>query len=179
MFERRESTQMTGSSDVRFREAGPDDLPGVLEVQHDGFGRVAVEHGIEPSDLPALRERLPDLRRLMSEGTRFFVALDDARVVGTVRGTLAPDGTVEIGRLAVRADHVRLGIGRGLIQALESAYPSASRLELYTGRESHAALALYDSIGYTEVPSRLDVPYLIWLAKDRLPATAPADAPLH
>jgi ribosomal protein S18 acetylase RimI-like enzyme len=171
---------MTGSSDIRFREAGRDDLPDVLDVQRDGFGRVAVEHGIEPSDLPPLREVLPDLQRLMSEGTRFFVALDGARVVGTVRGTLGPDGTVEIGRLAVRADHVRLGIGRGLILTLERAFPCARRLELYTGRESHAALALYHSLGYSEMPSKLDVPYLIWLEKPTAAApTAPADARLH
>ena len=175
---------MSAASDIEYREAGTDDLPGILEVQHDGFGRTAREHGLDPADMPPLLEELPDLQRLMSEGTRFFVALDDGRVVGTVRGSLTPDGTVEIGRLAVSADHVRLGIGRGLVGALERAYPSARRLELYTGRESHAPLALYASLGYAEMPSRLDIPYLIWLEKVAAPAaaaapTAPADAPLH
>lgn len=170
---------MSVTSNIEYREAGPDDLPGVLEVQHDGFGRVALQFDIEPAELPPLREDLPELRRLMSEGTRFFVALDGDRVVGTVRGSLTPDGTVEIGRLAVRADHVRSGIGRGLILTLEHAYPSARRLELYTGREARAPLALYRSLGYTEMPPKLDVPYLIWLEKAVTTPTPSGDAPLH
>ncbi|HEY5548093.1 MAG TPA: GNAT family N-acetyltransferase [Coriobacteriia bacterium] len=170
---------MSVASNIEYREAGPDDLAGVLSVQHDGFGRVALEFDIDPSELPPLREDLSELRRVMSEGTCFFVALDDGRVVGTVRGSLTPDGTVEIGRLAVSADHVRLGIGRGLIRTLERAYPSARRLELYTGRESHAPLALYRSLGYTEMPSKLDIPYLIWLEKPVAAPTATDGAPLH
>jgi ribosomal protein S18 acetylase RimI-like enzyme len=114
----------------------------------------------------------------MSEGTRFFVALDGGRVVGTVRGSLTPEGTVEIGRLAVSADHMRLGIGRDLIRTLERAYPSACRLELYTGREATAPLALYRSLGYTEMPSRPEVPYLIWLEKPIGAPTAACAAPL-
>jgi len=170
---------MSAASEIHYREAGAFDLPGVLEVQHDGFGRVAREHGLEPDDLPPLRESLQDLQRLLTEGTRFFVALDGDRVVGTVRGSEAGDGTVEIGRMAVSADHVRQGIGRGLMLTLERSYPSARRLELYTGREAPAPLALYASLGFAEMPSKVDLPYLIWLEKPLAAPTAPADTPLH
>jgi GNAT superfamily N-acetyltransferase len=170
---------MSTTSAIEYREAGADDLPGVLEVQRDGFGRVAREFGLEQSDLPPLVEDLQDLQRLLSEGTRFFVALDADRVVGTVRGTVASDGSVEIGRMAVSADHVRQGIGRGLMTTLERSYPSARRLELYTGREAQAPLALYASLGFTEMPSKVDLPYLIWLEKPLPAPTAPDDAPLH
>ena len=170
---------MSSASDIEYREAGPDDLPGILEVQHNGFGRVAVEHGLQPADLPPLREALGDLQRLMATGTRFFVATDGARVVGTVRGDLTGEGTVEVGRLAVSGDRVRLGIGRGLMGILERSYPSACRLELYTGREARAPLALYASLGFTEIPPKADLPFLIWLEKPLPSPTAPADAPLH
>jgi ribosomal protein S18 acetylase RimI-like enzyme len=170
---------MGAETRIEYREAGSDDLPGVLKVQHDGFGRVAAELGLEPCDLPPLAEDLPDLRRLMSDGVRFFVALDGARVVGTVRASLTPDGTVEIGRLAVAGDHVRLGIGRDLMGVLERAYPSVLRLELFTGREAVAPLALYRSLGYTEMPPRQDRPLLISLEKAVPAPTTPAGAPLH
>jgi GNAT superfamily N-acetyltransferase len=170
---------MDVAPDIEYREAGADDLPGVLTVQRDGFGRVATELGLEPTDLSALREDLHELKRLMSEGTRFFVALDGDRVVGTVRGTMSDAGTVEVGRLAVGADHVRRGVGRSLIETLERAYPSARRMELFTGREAAAPLALYRSLGYTEMPPRADRPYLIWLEKPGTAPTAPTSAPLH
>ncbi len=169
---------MGGASDIEYREATDVDLPHILEVQHDGFGRVARELGLESGDLPPLQEDLADLRRIMSEGTRFFVALEDTRVVGTVRGSLTTECTVQVGRLAVSADHVRRGIARALMGTLERAYPSARRLELFTGREARAPLALYRSLGYTEMPPVPDVPYLIWLEKPVATPTAPDDAPL-
>jgi ribosomal protein S18 acetylase RimI-like enzyme len=169
----------TPDAQIVLRTASVGDLPEVLRVQRDGFGRVAVELELEPADLPPLRESLQDLGRLMSQGTRFFVALDGSRIVGTVRGTMTDDGTVEIGRLAVSGDHIRRGIGRKLIEALELAYPSARRMELYTGREAAAPLALYRSLGYTEMPPKIDLPYLIWLEKPATAPTAPPGAPLH
>lgn len=140
------------ASGISLREANDADLTAVLGVQREAFNRVAARGGFDPCELPPVRETLEDLRELRASGTRTLVAtVEDGgceRIVGTVRGFERPDGTVEVGRLAVDGAFVRRGIARALMRGLEVAYPSALRFELFTGSESTDALALYASLGY-------------------------------
>ena len=130
------------------REAHAGDLPAVLQVQRQAFGRVARMFDIDPAQLPPLTESLEDLSALIAQTTRFFVACDEeGSIVGSVRGTLA-DGTVEIGRLVVDEGWLRQGVGTALMELLESSYPEAVRFELFTGSEADVPLALYARRGY-------------------------------
>lgn len=154
--------------DFTIREAALEDLPAALAVQHDAFGRVARRFGIPLDVLPPASETLEDLVHLRARGFRTWIAEDEGRVVGTVRGILREDGVVEIGRLAVGGDHLRRGIARALMLALESGYPDVTRFELFTGEEAAEPLALYRSLGYevfsTEAHEHVT---LVWLAKVR------------
>jgi ribosomal protein S18 acetylase RimI-like enzyme len=173
------------------RVAGDGDLSEVLRVQHVAFERVATRHGLARDDMAPLTERLDDLQALAADGVRTFVATVASRssrdrdaaagpIVGTVRATVRDDGVVEIGRLAVDEGFERRGVATALMRSLEDAYPEAQRFELYTGAEADDALALYDRSGYREFRrERFRTWTRVWLAKDRAPATAPADAPLH
>lgn len=153
-------------SDVRIREASRADLPGVLAVQHDAFARVAKALGIEPSDLPPLRETLGELEALLSAGTHFFVAVDSLEsVVGSVRGSEC-DGVVDVGRLVVASEWLRQGIATRLVQTLEVSYAQADRFVLFTGEDAIEPLALYGKLGY--VITRRDTTglvALVWLEK--------------
>lgn len=72
-------------------------------------------------------------------------------------------------RLGVDAEWRGRGIARALMVALEDAYPEATRIELFTGSLSTAALTLYDSLGYEYVRSETVAPGvdLLYLEKHR------------
>ena len=155
-------------------QAGEEDFPGLLAVQHEAFGRVAEDVGIPSTDMPPIRETLVDLREYAAEGWLFWKAVDaQGRTVGTVRG-VERDGSVEVGRLAVAGDSLRQGVATALMVALEDAYPGAERFELFTGHNAWAPLALYARLGYSEsrrqaLPNGYE---LVWLEKRRSgPAT--------
>lgn len=157
------------------REGRPDELPGVLSVQHRAFARVARELGIREQDLPPLKETLADLEELFSAGTRFLVAIDaEGRVIGSVRGRVisTPTATtVEVGRLVVDDAWVRCGVGSALMDVLESGYPEATRFELFTGADACAPLSLYLKRGYVESRrEHLGYVELVWLEKPAEPA---------
>jgi predicted N-acetyltransferase YhbS len=178
------AAEAAARSGVTVLVATSDDLPAVLAVQHEGFGRIASRFGIPLDVLPPTRETLEDLRRLRAVGTRTFVAIADGTVVGTVRAELRDDGAVEIGRLAVRDNHLRRGIALALMLALEESYPEVRRFELFTGAGAAEPLALYGKLGYAvfRETAQGHVP-IVWLARERPPApslpTTPHAPPLH
>lgn len=146
------ATHAAEGAAVTFREASRGELRDALTVQHAAFARVAARVGVDPMEMPPVRESLDEVERLHDEGVRTFVATvpqdGGERVVGTVRGLMRDDGTVEIGRLAVDAAFLRRGIARALMLGLESAFPDATRFELFTGSEATEPLGLYAKLGY-------------------------------
>lgn len=140
----------------------------IIAVQHQAFGRVARELGIDPAKLPPLRETAADLARLGSEGVRFFIAAADGQVIGSVRA-LDRCPTVEIGRLVVATDWVRQGVASALMRTCEAAFPDAESFSLFTGADAIAPLRLYERCGYRRTRSEqvggIDI---VWLEKRRM-----------
>ena len=128
--------------DVEFRLALRHELPAVLRVQHEAFGRVSRELGIDPASLPPLRESAEDLEALYDAGMAFFVAIAENTVIGSVRGRLE-DGAVEVGRLVVDGSWLRRGVGSSLMALLETHFSAARRFELFTGADAAAPLATF------------------------------------
>lgn len=102
-------------------------------------------------DIPPLHETATDVETTFDAGDVTLAADLDGALVGTVRGETRPDGTIVVRRLAVVPEARGLGIGRALLVALEANYPYASRFELFTGDLNHAALGLYESLGYERI----------------------------
>jgi GNAT superfamily N-acetyltransferase len=143
-----------------------EELPAILAVQHDAFGRVARMFAIDPDQLPPLAETVADLEALADKGTVFFTALSSGgEVVGSVRAERLGT-TVEIGRLVVAEAALRRGVATALMRALEDGFPEAERFELFTGAEADVPLALYEKLGYRTYDQRVveGVP-LVWLEK--------------
>ncbi len=157
---------MNQGAKVQIREAVSGDLPCILGVQREAFGRVATTLGIDPGDLPPLRETLGDLVSLFEHGTRFLVATTpDGTIVGSVRSD-SSHGVVEVGRLVVADGWLRQGIATRLMNRLEATFPEAVSFQLFTGEQATDSLALYEKLGYT-VSHNEDVGpvVLVWLAK--------------
>lgn len=168
---------------VAVREAHRRELPDVLRVQRAGFTRTALGLGIPPTEMPPVCESLQQLEELRDGGMRTFVAIVHGSdggelVVGTVRGLLRADGTVEIGRLAVADGFLRRGIAEALMLGLESAFPGALRFELFTGSRATEPLSLYAKLGY-RIYERERFEHWELVRLERLTATPASDAPLH
>jgi tRNA (guanine37-N1)-methyltransferase len=85
--------------------------------------------------IPALHESLDDLRRWMATWSTWVVR-SEGRLVGAVRGRL--EGTAwDIGRIMVAPDLQGRGLGRQLLEHIESvAPPEATSYLLFTGARS-------------------------------------------
>lgn len=95
-----------------------------------------------------------DLEALESDGVRLFVARDGGPALGTAAIVDRGDGSAEIKRMFVTDDARGLGIGRGLLEALEAHARSTGihTLQLETGLPQVAAIALYERSGYEQIP---------------------------
>lgn len=127
-------------------EASEQDAAEILAVQKLAFHG----QGILYNDfkLPPLVQTLEDLVRDFRTYT-FLKALSDGKIVGSVRGRCESD-TCQISRLIVNPDYQNKGIGKKLMNALESKFSSVSRYELFTGDKSEKNLVLYGKLGYRE-----------------------------
>lgn len=175
------ATDAIARAGVTIRVATRADLPEILRVQHAAFTRVASGAGIDPQLMSPVRESLEDLQRLQEGGMHTLVALDGNRIVGTVRGALTSDATLEIGRLGVDDGFERRGIAAALMLALQEGFPQASRFELYTAKQATGPIRLYERLGYRIFRERAERDWdIVWLEKAASAApTAPATSPLH
>ncbi|PKQ23600.1 MAG: GNAT family N-acetyltransferase [Actinobacteria bacterium HGW-Actinobacteria-5] len=144
---------------VELRQGRPDDVPAALAVQKAAF---TVEASLyQDPDLPPLRESEADIVADLAS-SRWFVALLDGRLVGSVR--VRP---VHIARLSVAPDAQRRGIGAALLTLAETAAPAEEAL-LFTGHLSAGNLRLYARAGYVEERRERvdDAVVLVHLRKD-------------
>lgn len=150
---------------VRIRLASREEAETVAAIVREAFETEAAIYG----DIPPLHETAADVETTFDEGDVTLLAEVDGRAVGTIRGETGRDGRLVVRRLAVLQDARRSGLGRALLEALEAAYPDVTRFELFTGCRNHAALGLYESLGYRRVGTQEIAPgvELVTLEKSR------------
>jgi len=137
----------TPASDrVVIRLARREEAAALAEVIRKAFVTEQLVYG----DIPPLHETAADLEATFDAGEIALAAELDGALVGTVRGETIADGSVVVRRLAVLVEARGNGVARQLMTALEAAYPDATRFELFTGALNHAALGLYEAVGYTQ-----------------------------
>jgi ribosomal protein S18 acetylase RimI-like enzyme len=71
----------------------------------------------------------------------------DGVIIGSVRA-YDENGTCHIGRLIVHPDHQNKGLGKQLMNRIETEFSGSTRFELFTGSKSGKNLALYQKLGY-------------------------------
>jgi GNAT superfamily N-acetyltransferase len=110
---------------------------------------------VEPRDRLELDD--PE-RRILAHGGRIFMAEREGPAGVEVLGTCAilrePDGAYELAKMAVRDSARGLGVGRSLGEtAIDFARAAgAPRIELLSNRALEPAIALYQALGFVEVP---------------------------
>ncbi len=91
---------------------------------------------------------------------------DDKRIVASVRAFVIED-TCHIGKLIVKPSHQNRGLGKQLMQTVETTVSQARRFELFTAHKSEKNLALYQKLGYQPFRKRVlnDNVTLIYMEK--------------
>ena len=125
----------------------------VLEV----IGAVFREYAMtfEPSGFDA---DLTDIRAsYLERGGRFWVLVDDGRVVGAVAGVDAGGGACEVKRLYLLAEYRGRGFGRALMeQMLDWAAASGyQRVVAWSDARLGTAHAVYVRLGFTRFGERI------------------------
>jgi ribosomal protein S18 acetylase RimI-like enzyme len=103
---------------------------------------------IDYPDLPPLLETITDLQN--SDET--FVGYRENGQLAGVLSYEQADAGLHIARLAVHPDYFRRGIGRALLQWVETAV-STPHITVSTAAKNQPAIHLYQSQGYTIVQS--------------------------
>ena len=112
----------------------------------------------------------------VSEGRgAFLVAFMDSAAVGCGAVRLVDPQTAELKRMFIAIPERGKGVGRALLLELEreAMRLGASRLILETGPRQHAAIAMYKSAGFREIPSfgeYVGSPMSLCMGKDLQPA---------
>ncbi len=141
---------------VTITDAAPVDAEEIIAVQRRAFR--AQGELYSTCTIPPLVETPEDLRHDF-EKTVILKALEDGRIIGSVRGSLRdPEGdkahvrgTCYVARLAVLPESQNRGTGSALMREIEARFPKAKRFELVTGHRSEKSLHLYEKLGYSAV----------------------------
>jgi ribosomal protein S18 acetylase RimI-like enzyme len=125
--------------------ATPQDAQSILALQKLAYvseAEIYNDHDIDP-----LTQTLDSLQGDFEKQVFFKVSVN-GRIVGSVRGYV-DNGTCHIGRLIVHPDFQNQGIGKQLMNEIESFFKYAERYELFTGHRSERNLYLYQKLGYS------------------------------
>jgi GNAT superfamily N-acetyltransferase len=137
-------------------------LPKILALQREAYQSEAAiydDYSIQP-----LTQSLGELAQEYERGV-ILKAVLNGEIIGSVRA-YSNDNTAYIGKLIVKPSHQNKGLGRQLIQEIESKFPG-KRYELFTGSKSEKNIALYKKCGYTRFSDRTAAPglTLVYLEK--------------
>lgn len=120
------------------------DLSRILELQYAAYRSEAEQY--ENDRIEPLTQTLADLEAEFERKT-ILKAVLDGEIGGSVRAD-AENGTCRIGKLFVRPDLQGRGIGKKLMEEIETRFAACERFELFTGSRSERNLAMYGKLGY-------------------------------
>jgi GNAT superfamily N-acetyltransferase len=156
---------MSDPGAIRIVLTDPDDPAALACV--DGYYRYLL--ATFPADfVPAMLPLpLPDAAKYRAPDGAFLVAWSGDLPVGCVSHRPLRPGVAEIKRLWVDASQRGNGLARRLMRAVEdhARDTGVSQLQLDTHSALTAAVALYRSDGWTDIPPYTTPPANLWLAK--------------
>lgn len=129
---------------ITVRKANEEDLPCILEIQHQAFRREAEEfhdYSIEP-----LLQTLEDLKEELQTFTYLKAVDEEGQIIGSIRGYVR-DRTCYIGKILVHPNYQGVGVGTAMIKEFEK-IQIAPRYELYASIRCPQNIRLYERLGF-------------------------------
>jgi len=134
---------------VKVLHATVEDAESILELQRVAYQSEAQLH--DDFSIPPLTQTLEQLKLEFGNKTILKI-VEDGKLLASGQARLE-NGTCYIGRMAVWPNLQGKGVGSKLLSSLENVFPEAKRVELFTGENSLANLAMYNRRGYVEFKS--------------------------
>jgi ribosomal protein S18 acetylase RimI-like enzyme len=122
-----------------------EDLQEILNLQYSAYQSEAVLVG-DPNIQP-LTQTYEEIEKEFESGIFLKSVNENNEIIGSVRA-FSENETLHIGKLMVRPDLQRNGIGTALLREIEIRYPH-KRYELFTSAKSENNIRLYEKAGYT------------------------------
>ncbi|GEA11115.1 GNAT family N-acetyltransferase [Alteromonas sp. KUL49] len=123
-----------------------EDAEKLLELQRLAYQSEAQLHN--DFSIPPLTQTLDELKADFESKTILKI-VEEGQLLASGQARLVSD-TCHIGRMAVWPELQGKGVGGKLLSALETLFPQANRVELFTGEFSASNLAMYKRRGYVE-----------------------------
>jgi ribosomal protein S18 acetylase RimI-like enzyme len=136
--------------DIQIENASIHDADVILKIQKAAFlGQAEIYN----SQLPPLTQSLESIRSEFDTKT-FLKVILEGKIVASVRFDIN-DGYVNIDRIVVEPEYQGRGIGKAMLEAVESRVPDAVAYQLFTGSKSKRNINLYKRVGYEIVRSEV------------------------
>lgn len=98
-------------------------------------------------NIPPLTQTLEEVLNKFKDHI-FLKAVEEGKIVGSVRANILDSGAVYIGRLIVHPEYQNQGIGTRLMDTIETCFPGIKIFELMTGFKSQKNISFYEKRGY-------------------------------
>jgi ribosomal protein S18 acetylase RimI-like enzyme len=129
---------------ITISRSGREDAKAILDLQKLAYQSEAQLY--HDFFIPPLVQTLDNLETEY-ETHVFLKLVMNGVIIGSVRA-YEENGTCHIGRLIVHPAHQNKGLGKRLMDRIETAFPDSTRFELFTGSKSGKNLSLYQKLGY-------------------------------
>lgn len=149
---------------IVIEEAQPSDMESILELQKLSFQDEVVK--FNDYAIPPFTQTIESIREDFSNNF-YLKASIDSKIIGSVRAFLE-DNTCHIGRLFVHPEYQNLGIGKALMQNIETRFKECNKFSLYTAKRVSKNMHFYPKLGYVIEKEELvrEGHYFVYFEKD-------------
>lgn len=130
--------------------ASKKNLPAILKLQKEAYVSEAIIY--DDFNIPPLQQSLEQIEEEFSNHT-FLKAEAEGKIIGSVRAH-EEQGVCFIGKLIVDVSAQNQGLGKKLLETIESHFKSVKKYELFTGHRSLKNLHIYTKRGYRATGER-------------------------
>ncbi len=133
------------STEIKLTKASVSDAEEILHIQELAFQSEAELYN--NFSIPPLIQSLDSVIADLHEYD-YYKAVQEDRMVGSIKVKLPEKYRLWIGRLVVVPDSQNRGIGKFIMSEIENLYPHVRVFELFTGEKSKRNIAFYKTLGY-------------------------------
>ena len=116
----------------------------VLELQKVSYAVEATL--INYFNIPFSHQDVEDLKK---SGETFIGCMEDNRLIGVLSYEKSKEGSIEIGRLVVKPNAFRKGVGTRLVKELDFNEPNAKIIRVTTAKANYPSIHLFQKLGYS------------------------------